>query len=102
MYAHLFTFTLFFHVCARFLVRSRVLAQLETDKAAAGKAAQSVAAKVSANTADKPLLRLKILANLFNVLSVGAGLEGKSRTVFLDVFLSVVKYASAVGQVGYM
>ena len=39
------------------------------------------------------------MANLFNVLSVGAGLEGNSRTVFLNVFLSVVKYASAVGQV---
>jgi len=82
--------------------RSRVPTQLETDATAAGKAAQSVAAKLSANTADKPLLRLKILANLFNVLSVGAGLKGNSRAVFLNVFLSVVKYASAVGQVGYM
>mmetsp|Transcript_29284 Transcript_29284/g.85419 ORF Transcript_29284/g.85419 Transcript_29284/m.85419 type:complete len:401 (-) Transcript_29284:43-1245(-) len=71
--------------------------QATQDPAMVAQLVGQITAVVSADPESKPALRLRIMANLYNVLSTSSGQAGSAK-VFVDVLLSIIAYAVRTGQ----
>lgn len=71
--------------------------QLEADPAVVARLVGEITGQLTANTESKPLLRLRILGNLYNVLSSVTG-GGAGRPAFVSVLLAIISFAGKIGQ----
>lgn len=74
--------------------------QTTQDSALVSTLVPSVSSALISSTSAKPALRLRILANLYNVLSTAGGTA--SSQVLVDLLMSIVNYAVQTGQLSLL
>jgi translation initiation factor 3 subunit M len=74
--------------------------QLETDGALVSKLVRELTSVLTSNTETNPVLRLRILTNMYNILS--SVTTESTPSSFVVLLLAIIKYAGQVGQMSLL